>query len=130
MNKGLISSKEDFSPSDHSQHRDEWPLEPLSGSLSPQINIYDANLNSSLEHLLLGTRELVNEVPAFDANVEAFNEGHLRQQLSLTLELLGSDSGKAQGNNAISHGHFIKWHPTINNIWSFIYTAAPKLQAD
>jgi hypothetical protein len=57
--------------------------------------MYDANLNSSLEHLLLGTGELVDEVPAFDVNVEAFDEGHLRQQLSLTVELSGSDSSKA-----------------------------------
>jgi len=57
--------------------------------------MYDANLNSGPEHLLLGTGELVDEVPAFNANVEAFNKGHLRQQLSLTLELSGSDSGKA-----------------------------------
>jgi hypothetical protein len=62
----------------------------------------------------LETEELVDEVLAFDVNVEAFNESHLRQQLSLTPELSGSDSGKAQGNNAIPHGHFIKWHPTIN----------------
>ena len=63
--------------------------------MSPQINIYDANLNSGLEHLLLGTGELVDEVLAFDANVEAFNKGHLRQQSSLTPELSGSDSGEA-----------------------------------
>jgi hypothetical protein len=57
--------------------------------------MYNANLNSGSEHLLLGTEELVDEVPAFDANIEAFDEGHLRQQLSLTVELLGSDSSKA-----------------------------------
>jgi hypothetical protein len=128
--EGLISSEEDFSPSDHSQHGDEWPLELLSGSLSPQINMYNADLNSGPEHLLLGTGELVDEVPALDVNVEAFDEGHLRQQLSLTPELSGSDSSEAQGNDAIPHGHFIKWHPTINGTWSFIHTAAPKLQAD
>jgi len=128
--EGLISSKEDFSPSDHLQHGDEWPLEPLSSSLSPQINMYNTDLNSGPEHLLLGTRELVDEVPAFDVNVEAFDEGNLRQQLSLTLELLGSDSGEAQGNDAIPHSRFIEWHPTINGTWSFIHTAAPKLQAD
>jgi hypothetical protein len=57
--------------------------------------MYDANLNSGPEHLLLRTGELVDEVPAFNVNVEAFNKGHLRQQLSLTLKLLGSDSSKA-----------------------------------
>jgi hypothetical protein len=129
-NKGLISSKKDFSPSDHLQHRDKWPLELLSGSLSPQINIYNTNLNSSLEYLLLGTRKLVDKVPAFNVNVKAFNEGHLRQQLFLTPKLSGSDSSKAKGNDAIPHGYFIEWHPTINSIWSFIHTAAPKLHAD
>ena len=57
--------------------------------------MYDANLNSGPEYLLLGTRELVDEVPAFDVNVEAFDKGYLRQQLSLTVELSGSDSSKA-----------------------------------
>jgi hypothetical protein len=57
--------------------------------------MYDADLNSGPEYFLLETEELVDEVPAFDANVKAFNEGHLRQQLSLTPELSGSDSGKA-----------------------------------
>jgi len=82
--EGLISSKKDFSPSDHLQHGDEWPLELLSGSLSPQINMYNTDLNSGPEHLLLGTKKLVDKVSAFNANIKAFDEGHLRQQSFLT----------------------------------------------
>ena len=93
--EGLISSKEDFSPSDHSQYEDEWPLELLSSSLSSQINIYKTDLNSSPKHLLLGTGELVDKVLAFDANVKAFNQGYLRQQSFLTAKLSDSNSGKA-----------------------------------
>jgi hypothetical protein len=53
----------------------------------------------------------------FDASVEASDEGHLGQQLPLTPESPGSDSGE---ENTIPHGHFIEYHPTINGTWFFI----------
>jgi hypothetical protein len=59
----------------------------------------------------------VDEAMAFDANIKASNEGHLGQQLPLTLELPGSESGK---ENTIPCGHFIEYHPTINGTWFFI----------
>ena len=114
----LLSSEEDLGPSDYLQREAEWPPEPLSSSLSSQTNMDNADLDSGPDGLLLGTRELVDEAMAFDVNIEASNEGHLGQQLPLTPELLGSDSGKEE--NTISHGHFIEYHPTINGTWFFI----------
>jgi hypothetical protein len=115
--KNLLSSEEDLGPSDDLQHEAEWPPELLSNSLSSQTNMDDADLNSSPKGLLLGTGKLVDEAIGFNANIEASNERHLGQQLPLTPELPGSESGE---ENTIPHGHFIKYHPTINGMWFFI----------
>jgi hypothetical protein len=114
----ILSSEEDLGPSEHLQHEAEWPPELLSGSLSSKTNTANADPNSGLEGLLLGTGELVDETMAFDVNIEASDEGHLGQQLPLAPELPGSDSGKEE--NTIPQGHFIKYHPTINGTWFFI----------
>jgi hypothetical protein len=104
--------------SDDLQHEAEWPLELLSSSSSPQTNTDDAELNSGPEGLLLGTGELVDEAMGFDVNIEASNKGHLGQQLPLTPELPGSESGK---ENTIPCGHLIEYYPTINSMWFFIH---------
>lgn len=113
----LLSSEEDLGHSDDLQHEAEWPPELLSSSSSPQTNTDDADLNSGPEGLLLGTGELVDEAMGFDANIKASNEGHLGQQLPLTPELPGSESGE---ENTIPRGHLIEYHPTINGMWFFI----------
>ena len=69
----LLSSEEDLGPSDSLQCEAEWPPEPLSSSSSSQTNMDNADLDSGPEGLLLGTRELVDEAMAFNANIEASN---------------------------------------------------------
>lgn len=115
----LLMSEEDLDPSDYLQHEAEWPPEQLNGSLSLQTNSdnRDADLDSGPEDLLLGAGELVDEDMAFNANIEASDEGHRGQQLPWTPESPRSDSGE---ENAIPQGHFIEYHPTINGTWFFI----------